>query len=90
MMNITPITPKAIEILKSNPYVANVSEKTIRFSAEFKRAFWEKYKRGIAAPLVLEQLGIDPSLLGESRVAGIMSIRTQLGHHSHSIRPAFA
>lgn len=65
------LTCEAIEILKSNPYVANVTEKTVRFTAEFKTAFWEKYSQGMAALLVLEQLGIDPDLLGESRIAGI-------------------
>ena len=65
------LTPEAVEILKSNPYVANVTERTVRFTEAFKTAFWEKYKQGMAAPLVLEQLGIDPKLLGESRVAGI-------------------
>jgi hypothetical protein len=71
MMNINPLTPEAIEILKNNPYVANVTEKTVRFTTEFKKAFWEKYRRGMAAPLILEQLGISPDLLGDSRVAGI-------------------
>ena len=65
------LTQEAIQILKTNPYVANVTEKTVRFTAEFKTAFWEKYRQGMAAPLVLEQLGIDPNLLGESRIAGI-------------------
>lgn len=65
------LTSDAIEILKANPYVANVTKKTVRFTAEFKTAFWEKYRHGLAAPLVLEQLGIDPDLLGESRIAGI-------------------
>lgn len=65
------LTSEAIEILKTNPYVANATEKTVRFTAEFKTAFWERYRQGIAAPLVLEQLGIDPDLLGESRIAGI-------------------
>jgi hypothetical protein len=65
------LTQEAIQILKASPYVANVTEKTVRFTAEFKTAFWEKYRQGMAAPLVLEQLGIDPDLLGESRIAGI-------------------
>jgi hypothetical protein len=30
------LTCEAIEILKANPYVANVTEKTVRFTAEFK------------------------------------------------------
>lgn len=65
------LTPEAIEILKNNPYVANVTEKTVRFTEVFKEAFWEKYRQGMAVPLVLEQLNIAPELLGESRIAGI-------------------
>jgi len=71
MMNISLLTPEAIEELKKSPYVANVSEKVVRFTEEFKEIFWSKYQKGVAAPIILEQLGIDPAWLGESRVAGI-------------------
>lgn len=71
MMNIHLLTPEAIEALKKSCYVANVSEKVVRFTEEFKEQFWEKYQKGIAAPRILEQMGIDPEWLGESRVAGI-------------------
>ncbi len=70
-MKPSRISPEAVEKLKTNPYVANVTEYTVRFTAEFKSDFWEKYRKGMAARLVLEQLGIDPDLLGESRIAGI-------------------
>lgn len=46
------LTSDAIEILKANPYIANVTEKTVRFTTEFKTAFWEKYKQGMAASLM--------------------------------------
>ena len=71
MMNIHLLTPEAIEALKKSRYVANVSEKAVRFTEEFKENFGERYRKGIAAPRILEQLGIDPEWLGESRVAGI-------------------
>ena len=71
MMNISLLTPEAVEELKKSPYVANVSEKVVRFTEEFKEKFWEKYQKGVAAPIILEQMGIDPDWLGESRVAGI-------------------
>lgn len=45
------LTSEAIEILKANPYVANVTEKTVRFTAEFKTAFWEKYSQGVGSPV---------------------------------------
>jgi len=71
MMNINLLSPKAIEELKKSPYVANVSEKVVRFTEEFKEKFWEKYQKGVAAQIILEQMGIDPEWLGESRVSGI-------------------
>ena len=71
MMNINLLTSEAIEALKKSPYVANVSEKVVRFTEEFKEIFWEKYQKGVAPPIILEQMGIDPEWLGESRIAGI-------------------
>lgn len=65
------LTPEAVEILRRNHYVANVTEKCVRFTTEFKMAFWERYRQGVSASLVLEQLGVDPALIGESRVASI-------------------
>jgi len=61
MMSISLLTPEAIEDLKKSPYVANVSEKVVRFTEEFKEIFWAKYQKGVAAPIILEQLGIDPA-----------------------------
>ena len=71
MMNISLLTPEAVVALRKSPYVANVSEKVVRFTEEFKEKFWAKYQKGAAAPIILEQLGIDPAWLGKSRVAGI-------------------
>ena len=71
MMNISLLTPEAVAALRKSPYVANVSEKVVRFTEEFKEQLWAKYQKGVAAPIILEQLGIDPAWLGESRVAGI-------------------
>lgn len=51
--------------------MANVIGKTVRFAEAFKATFVGKYKQSMAAPLVSEQLAVDPELLGESRVAGI-------------------
>jgi len=70
-MTISLLTPESIEELKKSPYVANVSSKIVRFTEEFKELFWSKYQKGVAAEIILEQLGIDSKWLGESRVAGI-------------------
>ncbi|SIN99118.1 hypothetical protein SAMN05878443_0841 [Carnobacterium alterfunditum] len=38
-MSKLTFTPKQIQFLKTNPYVKNVSEKSITYSDEFKRHF---------------------------------------------------
>ena len=51
-----------------------VTPKTVHFSAEFKRQFWEEYLTGKTPREIIIELGIDPDLLGETRVRGIKTM----------------
>lgn len=56
-----------IELLKQNPYVAKVSEKSITYSDEFKRLFIDEYLKGKTPRIIFEEAGFDISILGVRR-----------------------
>ena len=63
-------TPEEMAILKANPYVLEVTEDIIHFSASFKSSFWDRLQNGMKPPDIFRELGIDPNLLGTGRVSG--------------------
>ena len=64
-------TPEEVKNLSNNPYTYRVSHQTIRFTLAFKEAFWYGYQEGRTPTQLLRELGYDPDVLGEARVAGI-------------------
>lgn len=65
-----PFSKHEIEILRSSPYVASVSMHTIKFTPEFKRLVYEARLQGIPVAEAMRKYGIDPDVLGYSRVRG--------------------
>ena len=65
-----PFTQKQMDHLRVNHYVKSISHSTIRFTDEFKKYFHEKYKKGVSARQIFLECGIDPDILGESRIEG--------------------
>lgn len=57
--------------LRSSPYVASISSGMISFTPEFKEVMYEELMRGKTIRIVLEEHGIDPKILGDSRIWGI-------------------
>ncbi|WP_051912550.1 HTH domain-containing protein [Carnobacterium funditum] len=57
-----------IQISKANPYVKNVSEKSITYSDEFKRHFVSESLNLKTAKLLFIEAGFDPEMIGESRI----------------------
>ena len=66
-----PLSRREIETLRKNPNVAAVSVTTVKFTEEFKRIIYEGKKQGISVSATLRQNGIDPEMLGSSRVEGL-------------------
>jgi hypothetical protein len=64
-------TEDEMEILKSSPYVLDVRPSIVHFSAEFKEAFWSLSQQGKAPREIVVELGLDPVILGESRISGL-------------------
>ena len=62
-----PLSKQEIEKLRKNPYVASVTANTVRFTEAFKELAYEKKGQGMET---MRQCGIDPEILGASRVEG--------------------
>ena len=65
-----PLSKQEIEKLRKNPYVASVTTNTVRFTEAFKEQAYEKKREGIPVMETMRQCGIDPEILGASRVEG--------------------
>ena len=61
-------TPEEIERLEKNIHVKRVSKKTISFTEEFTRTFYNERMDGKRPEDIFRENGIDPELLGQSRV----------------------
>lgn len=68
--HINPFTKQQVDQLRENPYVKSISLSTIRFTEEFKRYFYQKFKSGMTTNQILRECGIDPDILGKSRMDG--------------------
>ncbi len=66
-----PFSKREMEILRSNPNVASVSETTVRFTKEFKELLYSEKQNGRSIYHTLQKAGIDPDILGQSRIDGI-------------------
>lgn len=66
-------TEKQREELERNPYVEKASEKAITYSKKFKEKFEIEYDAGKMPSQILDEMGIDPKVLGRSRVKGLVA-----------------
>ncbi len=65
-----PLSKREVEALRRNPNVAAVSATTVKFTEEFKRLAYEGKRQGISVSETMRRNGIDPEVLGPSRVGG--------------------
>jgi hypothetical protein len=79
MANWKIFSKEEIETLRANPYVKSVTENMVRFTTEFKEEFWRRYYNECQSPRkIVEELGLDPEVLGRKRIDGIaMHIKEQ-------------
>ena len=64
-------TDEEMSHLRASSYVLEVSPSIVHFSAEFKKKFWEAILAGKTPRNIVINLGIDPDILGESRLNGL-------------------
>lgn len=65
-----PLSKREIEELRRSPHIVSVSANTVRFTEKFKKLAYEAKTRGISVAETMRQNGIDPEILGNSRVEG--------------------
>ena len=65
-----PFSPEEIEQLSSNRYVKSISPSTVRFTEDFKQYFLDRRSEGATSAQIFLECGIDPAILGESRIDG--------------------
>jgi hypothetical protein len=70
-MIVRPFTAEQMEKLKENPYVQEVTEQFVYFSVEFKQRFYSEFMSGKKPRKIIIGMGLDPELLGQSRINGI-------------------
>ena len=72
-------TEEEMNNLRASPYVLKVNPSTVHFSALFKEKVWNALQQGMAARDAIAGLGIDPEMLGATRISGIAStIRSEV------------
>lgn len=59
--------------LEKNPYIQNVSPKSITYTKEFKEKFEEDYRAGKLPSQILADMGIDHRILGKRRKGGLVT-----------------
>ena len=65
-----PLSKREVEALRGNPYIASATTKTVRFTEEFKRLAYEGKQQGNTIVETMRRCGIDPEVLGPSRIEG--------------------
>ncbi len=66
----TPLSRQEVEKLRKNYYIASVTANTVRFTEAFKELAYEKKILGVPIAETMRKCGIDPEILGASRVEG--------------------
>ena len=73
-MSKRSFTKEEMAILKANKYTYSVSPNTISFTIEFKKEFWKRYQTGELPREIVQALGYDYQMLGETRVSGLQGM----------------
>ena len=56
------------EKLRVNPYVKNVTDKSITYTEEFREYFINQYKQGKLPKEIFKEAGFDINILGNKRI----------------------
>ncbi len=70
-MKIKEFTEEEMAQLRESEYILDVTPKFVYYSAEFKERFYREYQEGKKPRKIIEGMGIDANILGQTRVNGI-------------------
>jgi len=65
------LTIHQIRELQKSPFIEKVTEAQVFFTAAFKEHFVEEHQRGKVARSIIIEAGIDPDILGDSRIRSL-------------------
>ncbi len=65
------LSEEEVQTLRLSPYTESVSTRSVTFTPEFKRIMYDELLKGKKVDTILEERGIDSSVLGECRLKGI-------------------
>ena len=57
--------------LRENEYIEKVSEKSIKYTLEFKKEFWRRYQDGQSPENIFLDLGFDLDIINRERIYGL-------------------
>lgn len=70
-MKIKEFTEEEMAQIRENEYILDVTPEFVYYSAEFKERFYREYQQGKKPRKIIEGMGIDTNILGQTRVNGI-------------------
>ena len=65
------LTEEQISMLSKNPNIVKVTPRQVHYTQTFKNYFCSEYAKGRSSTDILREQGIDPKLLGETRVSSL-------------------
>ena len=65
------LTEEQIAILEKNPNIVRVTPRQVHYTQSFKNYFCQEYAKGRSSTDILREQGIDPKVLGETRVSSL-------------------
>ena len=65
------LTEDQIAILEKNPNIVRVTPRQVHYTQTFKNYFCQEYAKGRSSTDILREQGIDPKILGETRVSSL-------------------
>lgn len=65
------LTDEQISILEKNPNIVKVTPRQVHYTQTFKNYFCREYAKGRSSTDILREQGIDPKVLGETRVSSL-------------------
>lgn len=72
-------SPEEIAAFKANPHIRTATERSVTFTPQFKRMAYRELLEGKHIHDILEDHGIDTSVLGEARISSILMRLRQFG-----------
>lgn len=71
-------TKEQLTVLSQSPHVVSVTKKTVSYTLVFKEAFWRRYMQGVMPAKIFREFGLDPDILGENRIWGLVTSLREL------------